>query len=274
MKKTEHSIQKGLNRRDFLKDAAMTTLIGSSAWGRVSQEKRDWEDLARYDILLPRVQFRSDGRVPDQWNIWPIGDLNLLQELQQKVQCKVKIQPNIKRYLKYGETHHFNAVLDLDHGKRLCRFPLIFMTSEGAIAFSHQQRLNLKAYLEQGGFALMDDCCFGSTADYFFQCCVQLLKELFGADSVRPIPHQHEIFHNVHDLGERGLPHVSGQYHEAHGLFLEGRLAAFISSTDLHCGWTDRDHAWYGPQGRPPGNAAYEEAIEMGINVLMYAISH
>ncbi len=274
MQNTENSIQKELNRRDFLKGSALTALGGTSVWAGLSQEQQDWEDLAHYDVLLPRVQFRSDGRVPDQWNIWPIGDRNLLEELGRVISCKVKLQPGIHRQLRYGETQHFNAVLDLDHGERLSRFPLIFMTSEGAIHFNAQQRRHLKAYLEQGGFALMDDCCFESTADFFFQCCVTLLRELFGPGAVQPIPRDHEIFHNVHDLGDMGLPHVSGQYHEAQGLFINGRLAAFLSSTDLHCGWADRNHQWYRPGGRPPGNAAYQEAIEMGINVLMYAMSH
>lgn len=263
-----------MNRRDFLKGSTLTALVGTSAWAGSSQEERDWADLAHYDVLLPRVEFRSDGRVPDQWNVWPIGDRNLLEELQRVVSCKVKLQSGVRRSLHYGETKHFNAVLDLDHLTRLCRFPLIFMTSEGSINFSNLQRRNLKTYLEQGGFAFMDDCCFDSTADYFFQCCVTLLGDLFGPGSVHPIARDHEIFHNVHDLGATGLPYVSGQYHEAYGLFMEERLAAFVSSTDLHCGWSDRNHQWYQTGGRSPGTAAYEEAIEMGINVLMYAMSH
>ena len=265
-----------MNRRVFLKQTAAATLLGSALSVRAnrSQDQLDQSDLARYDMLMPRVHFRSDGRVPDQWNIWPIGDRNLLEELQRVVNCKVKLQPGIGRSLRYGETRHFNAVVDLDHPERLQRFPLIFMTSEGAIHFNEQQRRNLKTYLEQGGFVFMDDCCFDSVADYFFQCCVALLRELFGPGALRSIPRDHEVFHNVYDLGAMGLPHVSGQHHEAQGVFLNGRLAAFVSSTDLHCGWSDRNHAWYRRGGRPPGNAAYEEAIEMGINVLMYAMSH
>lgn len=98
---------------------------------------------------------------------------------------------------------------------------------------------------------------------------------------MKRIPHEHEIFHNVYDLSETGLPTVDyiyqkrpgglpylhGQNHGARGLFIGERLAVFLSSTDIHCGWCDsRGIEW--------GRANYEKAIEMGINIIMYAMSH
>jgi hypothetical protein len=44
-------------------------------------------------------------------------------------------------------------------------------------------------------------------------------------------------------------------------------LAVFLSSTDIHCGWCDSNGFEFGRQN-------YEKAIQMGINIIMYAISH
>ncbi|NIN36200.1 MAG: DUF4159 domain-containing protein, partial [Gammaproteobacteria bacterium] len=41
----------------------------------------------------------------------------------------------------------------------------------------------------------------------------------------------------------------------------------FLSSTDIHCGWCDSHGFEFGKQN-------YEKAIQMGINIIMYAISH
>ena len=50
-------------------------------------------------------------------------------------------------------------------------------------------------------------------------------------------------------------------------VFIGDRLAVFLSSTDIHCGWCDSHGFEFGKQN-------YEKAIQMGINIIMYAISH
>jgi len=55
--------------------------------------------------------------------------------------------------------------------------------------------------------------------------------------------------------------------HGARGLFVRDRLAVFLSSTDLHCGWCDRHGTTWGLVG-------YRQAIQMGINIVMYALTH
>jgi len=123
----------------------------------------------------------------------------------------------------------------------------------------------------------------------FYKSSYALLEEVFGSGSVKRIPLEHEVFHNVHDLGETGLPfmqmrsptpifgprrptqtalpHMHGQNHGARGIFVGDRLAVFLSSTDLHCGWCDS-------RGGVFGRHNYKKAIQMGINIIMYAISH
>ena len=100
-----------------------------------------------------------------------------------------------------------------------------------------------------------------------------MLEELFGQASVKRIPLDHEVFNNVYDLSNIGLPHIQGTDHGARGLFIGDRLAVFLSSNDLHCGWVDRDRSRY-RNGGVRGKHGYPEAIKMGINIIMYSITH
>ena len=265
-----------MNRRGFLKRSIATAagLIGTSAWGknaRMTQVEQDAYDLATYDFLMARVKFNSDSRTGDRWNITPIGDNNLLLALQKVMRCKVKTQ-EVTKSLRYGEAHHFNAIVDFDDIERACRFPFLFMTSDGAYEFNQQHKQNLKTYVEHGGFLLMDDCAFQYEGDFFFQHSKSILQELFGAAFMR-VPLDHEIFHNVYDMSEIGLPFVQGQRRGAWGVMIEDRLAVLLSPGDLHCGWCDFDYAWYGRHGQP-GRQGYDECIEMGVNIATYAMSH
>ena len=151
-----------------------------------------------------------------------------------------------------------------------------------------KQKQNLREYIARGGFLFMDDCVVGSGGDFFYQSSYKVLQDVFGPKAVKRVPREHEVFHNVYDLGETGLPHLEyhkrklpgmkpskrtplpymhGQNHGARGVFIGDRLAVFLGSTDIHCGWCDS-------HGYEFGRDNYEKAIQMGINIIMYAISH
>jgi hypothetical protein len=123
----------------------------------------------------------------------------------------------------------------------------------------------------------------GTGGDFFYRCAFGLLEELFGSGSVRAIPNEHEVFHNLYDLTATGLPwlhYVGSNYpqyagsgpphginHGARGLFINDRLAVFLSSQDLHCGWVDSRGIVWGLDG-------YRKSIQMGINIILYAMTH
>ena len=275
-----NTAQKDMNRRKFLQTAGEKTVAGvlaasglsmlnhSSAYGSLKGD-----DLQKYDFILPRVKFKCDGRVPDQWNIHPVADKLLLEEFGQVVRCKVKIIPRVGEGL--GHKNTFNAVVDFHYLEQLRRYPFLFMTAEGYFKFDDKQKVNLKQYILEGGFLLMDDCAFNRDGDFFYQSSYALLEDVFGTGAVKQIPREHEIFHNVYDLGRIGLPHLQGVDYGAQGLFIGDRIAVFLSSTDIHCGWMDRSQVRFGRKGqRHYRKHGYDEAIQMGINIIMYALSH
>jgi len=238
-------------------------------------------DLDEYDFVLPRVRvvelaFKGRGKGPDVWNVRPGGDANLLRELARIVRCHVKpISGAMDWQPQYAYDGQLNAAVTFDDPGLLRHYPFLFMTGENHFELSSDQKGNLKDFLTAGGFLLMDDCVVGSGGDFFYTSCFQLLEGLFGRGSVKAIPRDHEVFHNVFDLGGTGLPYLQyaggrgthGQNHGARGLFLDDRLAVFLSSNDLHCGWCDSHGVEWGPEG-------YRKTIQMGINIILYAMTH
>jgi len=288
-----------IGRRDFLRLAggALLGMVaqGANGSGTVRPDTRpgaanssydsnasaEPTDLDEYDFVLPRVRvvelaFKGRGKGPDVWNVRPGGDANLLRELARIVRCHVKpIVGAMDWQPQYAYDGQLNAAVTFDDPGLLRHYPFLFMTGENHFELNSDQKGNLKDFLTAGGFLLMDDCVVGSGGDFFYASCFQLLEGLFGRGSVKAIPRDHEVFHNLFDLGDVGLPHLQyaggrgthGQNHGARGLFLEDRLAVFLSSNDLHCGWCDSHGVEWGPEG-------YRKTIQMGINIILYAMTH
>jgi hypothetical protein len=265
---------KNINRRTFLKTAgSIAAGLGLSSLpipvlGQFFRSRPAQQDDKQYDFLLARVRFECDSRVPDLWNVYPGADLNLLTELTSTVRCKVKLpQYCTNETPQYGSDSQFNGVITFDDPEPYRKYPFAFMTGEGGFTFSQNQKDNLKRYLQSGGFLFMDDCVYsnGQGGDFFYQSAYKVLEETFGSGSVVRIPKTHEVFHNVFDFADQGMPYMQGQNYGAHGLFIDNRLAVFLSPSDLHCGWTTP--YWF-------GHEKYKQALQMGINIIMYAMSH
>jgi hypothetical protein len=271
--------EKQMDRRTFLKTASR--VAGSLAFcssrlcavaGQYVPEQRI-DDLEIYDFVMPRVSFvptrqRGQGQGPDTWNVRPGGDANLLNRLSTVIRCRTKPILGTNNWQpQYAAEGQLNAVVTFDSIEKIKKYPFLFMTGENYFQFSNDQKNNLKQYIMRGGFLLMDDCVVGGGGDFFYQSAFKMLEETFGKDTVKRISNDHEVFHNVYDLGDIGLPYLKGQNHGARGIFIGERLAVFLSSNDIHCGWCDsRAKEW--------NIDKFERAIQMGINIIMYAMSH
>ena len=293
------SENKKINRRQFLKTASGNILgaafaaagIETVTKGSISNEGPG--DLDKYDFLMPRVKYAHQRKEVDRWNVRPGGDANLLRELSAVIRCRVKPIRGVRDWdPQWAAEGQLNAVVTFDEPDELKKYPFLFMTGENHYTFEDNQKENLKEYILRGGFLLMDDCVVDTGGDFFYQSSYALLENTFGRGAVKRIPREHEVFHNVYDLGGSGLPHMQyiqpqiptfpwmirqpklnslpvmqGQNHGARGVFIGDRLAVFLSSTDIHCGWCDS-------HGFTFGRHNYKKAIQMGINIIMYAISH
>ncbi len=238
----------GRLRLGFLLAAALTLATAMSAPAQDGPRK----NLRAVETFYwARVHFSSDTSVPDQWNISPFGDAFFLDRLREQTGIQV------------DDAWH---VAPLNNLNELTKYPLLFMTADGDFACTPQEFANLKEYLLRGGFLFADDCVYGREGDLFFQGFKSKIENAFGKKMVK-LPDSHEIYHTLYDL-QGGLPYMQGQPHGGWALFLEGRMVIFLSSSDIHCGWCSASgRNWF---SRQKG----EDALKMGINIVIYAMTH
>ena len=143
-------------------------------------------------------------------------------------------------------------------------YPIVHMTGHGRVAFTDTEVANLRRYLERGGFLWADD---NYGMDRYFRA--EIGKVLPEASLVE-LPFDHEIYHSFYRFPD-GLPkiheHDGGPPH-GYGIYYEGRLVVFYSfNTDIGDGMEDSE-----VHNDPPEK--HEAALRMGVNVVVYALTH
>lgn len=142
-----------------------------------------------HDVFtFARLQYDGSGRTPDaRWdNDYPDADLNLSYRLQQLT--SMKVNPNA-------------AVVRLDDPK-LFEFPFLFMIGVTGIQWTPNEAATLRAYLQSGGFLMVDDFWTPSEWRHIHAEMKKVLPEIEPVE----LEQSHPIFHIVYDL--EGMPRV------------------------------------------------------------------
>jgi len=178
-------------------------------------------------------------------------------------------QSSLNNLLEYVNAHTDIAVnirearVEISDDK-LFSYPYIYMTGHGNVRFTDSEVKRLRTYLTNGGFLHADD---NYGMDVFFR---REIKKVFPDKELVELPFSHEIYHSRFDFPD-GIPKI----HEhdggpGHGLaiFHEGRMVVFYSvNTDLGDGWEDPNVHKDPPEVR-------EAALKMGVNIIVYALTH
>lgn len=142
--------------------------------------------------------------------------------------------------------------------------PFLHMTGHGNVRFSDNDLVNLRRWLEQGGFLHADDN-YGMDESFRRE-----MARLFPGEQLVEVPLDHPVYRLVYTF-PRGIPKIhehDGKPAQAFGIFLRGRLAVFYTyETDLGDGWEDPEVHRDVPEKR-------EEAIRMGVNLFAYAVGY
>lgn len=146
----------------------------------------------------------------------------------------------------------------------LFSYPFIHMTGHGNVVFSDSDVINLRNYLNSGGFLHIDDN-FGM--DEYVR---REIKKIFPTSELIEIPSTHSIFQKPF-LFSSGIPKIhehNGKQPQAFGIFINGRLSLLYTfETDLGDGWEDSE----------VHNDPIEirtKALKMGANILNYAFTN
>ena len=262
---------------------AATVMIAGDSLGQYGRGERRWRENAdprggvptwdtdqefKHDVFtFVRVQYSSwsDSYRRGKWQTdQPDSDLNLSYRLQELT--SLKVDPNGK-VVRLTDPELFD-------------YPFIYIVEPGEMLLSEGEVNGLRRYLDNGGFAMVDDFWGEDEYDNFYR----QLKRVYPDREPVELPLEHEIFHNVYDLKEKPqIPSINHYWsghrterwdaREAHYRALlddKGRIMVMIChNTDLGDGWEREglDSGYF---------KEYSEkwAYPMGINIVTYAMTH
>ncbi|MBC8479600.1 MAG: DUF4159 domain-containing protein [FCB group bacterium] len=194
-------------------------------------------------FAITRLHYDGGG----DWYADPSSLPNLLEYVSEHTSIKTNL---IERRAEIGDDVFMES-------------PYLYLTGHGNIKFSDKQAQILRDHLLNGAFLHADD---NYGMDKSFRR--EMLKVFPDKEWVE-LPPDHEIF-NIFFKFNNGLPKVhehDNQRPQALALFHKGRLIALYTfESDLGDGWEDQD------VHHDPAEIRMR-ALEMGTNIIMYALS-
>ncbi len=146
----------------------------------------------------------------------------------------------------------------------LFSYPFIHMTGHGNVVFSDSDVINLRNYLNSGGFLHIDD---NYGMDEYIR---REIKKIVPTFDLVELPATHILFQKPF-LFSSGIPKIhehDGKQPQAFGITIYGRLALLYTfETDLGDGWEDSE----------VHNDPIEirtKALKMGTNILNYVFNN
>ena len=194
-------------------------------------------------LAIVQLQYQGGG----DWYANPSGLPNLLHAIRERTGLDVADRP---LQLKLTDPDLWNH-------------PYSYITGHGNIRFTDEEVQILRRYLTAGGFLHADDN-YGMDESFRRE-----MKRVFPASDLVELPATHAIYHVMYDF-PKGLPKVhlhDGKPPQGFGIVHNGRVVVFYSyQSDLGNGWEDADRYNDSPDVR-------EQAMRMGVNLFLYAVS-
>ncbi len=200
-------------------------------------------------FFFTRLQYNSGD-----WNVDQRMPSNVLHALVQYTELDIDFKENI---IPLGSPAIFEC-------------PFCYMAGHKLVQFDEAEKNNFKKYIENGGFVLVDDCNHDIDG-LFAKSFEQQMAEIFGADALKKIPNDHDLYSAFFEF-EEGPPTTS---YELNGwgddlvhdylkaIKIDGRIGVLYSNKDYGCEW-DYDFR----------NKRFlvEDNTKFAVNIVMYAL--
>jgi hypothetical protein len=250
-----HPIEGGIlyDQNDALKLGSniVTYCLAEYQYGRFFAHMKVYHqssDATRDQLVLGQIVHNGD------WDPTPHGLPNLLKAIDQNTTMRVQ----------------FKRVPVDPEKSDIFQYPVLYMVGQRDFQFSNTARRRLREYCDRGGEILID-CAAGSSD---FDAAVRReIGKIYPDKALKPLPANHPIFNFVYDERQIRLASLAGQLlPSVHSPVLEaidmdGALPVIYSPLSLSVGWEEL------PQ---PYNKGYadQDAIKLGVNILIYMVSH
>ena len=194
-------------------------------------------------LSIGRVHYDGGG----DWYANPSSLPNLLRAIRERTRLRTTDRERVVRLT----------------DPSLWEAPYLYMTGHGNVLFGPEEVRALRGHLEAGGFLHVDD-------NYGMDRSIRReIAKVFPDRPLVEVPLDHAVYQVVFAF-PRGVPKIhehDGLPAQGFGVFLGGRLVLYYSyQSDLGDGWEDAD-VHHDPE------AVREQAIRMGVNLFVYAVS-
>ncbi len=196
------------------------------------------------EFKIARVQYRGGG----DWYSSPTALRNLIRFTREVVPIRISEQYD-----------------DVQIGSRdIFNYPFLFITGHGNITLNDAEMQNLRDYLDNGGFLMVDD-------DYGMDQYVRpILQNIFPDEPFFELPGDHPIYNLVYNFPDGRPPKVhehDGLPPQAFAVYRDGRMVLLYTyESNPSDGWAYDEHS--NPE------SIIQAALRFGVNVLVYAFSH
>lgn len=195
----------------------------------------------------------AQAKLTDNWDVQPNGIANLLKTVAGRTSAEVKFTRR-----PVGLT-----------ANELQQHPFLYVTGRHHFELSDQEVQALRTFLVAGGFVLAAPSCGRREFDTAFR---REMARVLPNQPLRKLPPEHPVYSMLHRFQRVDYtPYAASSDEPLPPLPLEGiDLGGTISL--VYCpyglgGWRGFDH----PFGR---DLAHEDALRLGVNVLLYAMTH
>jgi Domain of unknown function (DUF4159) len=111
----------------------------------------------------------------------------------------------------------------------LAQVGFVIMTGEGAFTMTADERKQLKAWLENGGFLLASAGC---SSKEWSASLRNEVKQMFGAEALTTVSSDHPLFQTLYDVRSITLKHDGQARFE--GVMVDGRMVCLFSPEGLN----------------------------------------
>jgi hypothetical protein len=196
------------------------------------------------------AQIKHDGA----WNVHAGGAPTLLRHLRQSTALRVSLK---------------RVPIDLDAAD-ISSFTFLYLTGLDDFHWDGRAVSTLQSFLGRGGTLLINN---GLGLGTFDRAVRREWKKVMADAEFKPVPLNHPIYSSLTKIDQvqyslavqRQL--VSVKTPQLEGVMVNGDLKVIYSPMDLEAGWQGMEH---------PLAKAYEpnSAVQLGINIVMYAMTH
>jgi hypothetical protein len=250
-----HPIEGGIlyDQGDALRMGAniVTYCLAEYQYGRFFDHQKVYHqatDATRDQLVLGQIVHNGD------WDATPHGVPNLLKTIDQ------------------GTTLHvqFKRVPVDPEKSDIFSFPVLYMSGQRDFQFSEAARKRLREYLDHGGTLIVDDVIGSSEFDAAFR---REIKLIYPDHALTDLPADHPLFHFVYNTQQVNLAPLAAQElgptiaPKLEVIQIDGQLPVIYSPLSMSAGWEQLPRAY-------DMGYADTDALKLGVNVFMYAVSH